>query len=319
MDTKIFSRFWSDPQIEILDSNGKLAVLWLLTAHVTDAGYVECSRRRFEFETGSPWQALLDSVEALGDSIVATSKGFWFRNYIRLQIGVGQPLAKNNMAKSIARSLRHLPDDVHYLVLQHYPELKEALGKPSPTPYRASESTGEERRGEERRGLEGSPEGNHPPPVQADSVSDLAWEAVQSYCRGDAPNECHALVMSEFATGTDPAEVIAKIRECTRLIEKHAAPFGGRHNGKVPRAKSFFTDRQWNDPLVFQHRWEGPEKKESGAVFVKPPPAPKPIPPPPRWEDAAQSVLGYVPDSWDDLPGSTKADVIAHRKTNPHE
>lgn len=148
MDTKIKSRFWTDPQVENLGSDSKLALLWLLTAHITDCGYVECSQRRFEFETGSPWQALLDSVQALGESVVTTAKGFWVRNYIREQIGQGERLAKNNMAKSIRRSLCEAPQEVQALVLDSYPELQ-ALTKPYASPCASSGSTGEERRGEE--------------------------------------------------------------------------------------------------------------------------------------------------------------------------
>lgn len=149
MDTKIKPRFWSDTKVENLDANGKLALLWLFTAHISDCGYVECSQKRFEFETGSPWQALLSACQALGNSIITTQKGFLVLNYIREQLGSGPDLARNNMAKSVVRSMKELPAELQAAILRHYPEL-EALHKPLPSPCASSGSTREERRGEER-------------------------------------------------------------------------------------------------------------------------------------------------------------------------
>lgn len=164
MDTKIKQTFWSDRTIENLSSDQKLALLWLFTAHANNAGWVECSARRFEFETGSPYEALLSACKALNKGIISHEKGFWVRNYVRHQIGEGESLAKNNMAKAIIASLIELPDEVLKEFKSEYPELNgkiEALHNPLHSPCQGQEkrreekSTGEEGAG--RRGKDNLP------------------------------------------------------------------------------------------------------------------------------------------------------------------
>ena len=138
---------------------------------------------------------------------------------------------------------------------------------------------------------------------------------VQAYCRQDALAECAAAVERDLSTGrATAAEMLAKVQSCTAFIRKHAP--NGDLNRLVPRARAFFEDSQWLEPLVFQHRWETPEKKESAAViFIKPTSASVVSSPPTGWESAAQEVLGYVPDSWADLPASSRADIHAELKS----
>lgn len=311
MDTKIKARFWRDPQVELLPAEGKLALLWLFSAHISDCGYVECSPKRFEFETGSPWQALLDATEALGESIARTSKGFLCKNYVREQLGEGEGLARNNMTRSVMRAFRACPPDVREIFLETYPEL-EALAKPFTSPSCVSGRAGEERRGEEN--AEGGPGETSPPEFSALSVSEQAERIVSAYVRRDAPMECHAAVLAAIASGQQPAHMLASVRECAALIRKHA-PHGAM-NSKVPRAKTFFLEQQWNDPLVFQHRWEVPEKKEGGAPAVPSSlsvaPSRRDLAPPSGWEEACQNLFGFTYDEWSAVPVSAKDDIRDH-------
>lgn len=296
MDTKIKSRFWTDPQVENLGSDSKLALLWLLTAHITDCGYVECSQRRFEFETGSPWQALQGAVQALGESVVTTAKGFWVRNYIREQIGQGERLAKNNMAKSIGRSLREAPQEVQALVLDSYPELQ-ALAKPYASPCASSGSTGEERRGEEvldgdrarARVSSGVPAPIEPPPGMPESEAKaIAW------------------VEGSASTDPPPREYIVEVYGSLAAVNWRDG--AGR---QVTHWALYVLSRWRKEKQAWKARISAAEKKEGGAGMGGYVPGAVDVPPV-GWEEACAEVLGYVPDEWGALPAPSKADVRAH-------
>jgi hypothetical protein len=160
MNVRISPGFWSDPEIEELTADMKLAALWLMTnSRTTVFGYVEISERRFEFETGSPWQALLDLCKAHAKGFVKTGKGFWVRRFISHQIGTGKKLIDNNFCRALVRDLRGYSDEpVYGLVMEEYPELipcfdvsdpdsDKALSKGLPSP-RAEKSREEQRRAE---------------------------------------------------------------------------------------------------------------------------------------------------------------------------
>jgi hypothetical protein len=136
LKTKISSDFWSHPEIENSNPETRLAALWLMTnERVTLFGYAEITDRRFAFETGLSKEALTETLRALGNTFVQTSKGYWIRNYIKDQFGSGDALRANNMGKAVAKALAACGDkDVIDLVESHYPEFQkqpnEALAKP---------------------------------------------------------------------------------------------------------------------------------------------------------------------------------------------
>ncbi len=154
MDTKVKGSFWQDPIVDSLPPNGKLAILWLFTSGISACGWNPTTKRRFEFETQSPYQALLDAVKALGDSIVSHPKGLWVRKYIRHQIGDGERLAKNNMRFPVLRAMEDAPDEIRKAIAVEYVCLREGLRKPS-----RSGAPPQERSGKEKKGKEGSAEG----------------------------------------------------------------------------------------------------------------------------------------------------------------
>ena len=301
MDTKIKSRFWSDPEVEELDANGKLSLLWLLTSHINDCGYAECSQKRYEWETGSPWQALLGAVKALGKSIIQTGKGFFVVNYVREQIGQGENLAKNNMAKAAIRACFASPEEVQTLFLESYPELQ-ALAKPYLSPSSASGSTREERRGEERS-QEGGLGETHPAITTATAIefppgfpetAEKAVTQLQSLALPDVPDaawirEVWDQIVSRGFKDAAGVRIVS--------LAHHV-------NKRWTREKA-----QW---LASQKM--ASEKKERGAqtavqpVFLATKPATMEVPPE-GWEKAAESVLGWVPDEWSLLPADSKAQV----------
>jgi hypothetical protein len=130
MDTKIKSSFWSDPDIEEMDGDEKLAILWLLTSGNVDIlGFTPIpSKRRFEFETGKPFEALRRAYQGLTKGIVEVDGGLWIRKFIEHQVGRGSSLKKNNMAVVIIRKFDGVScQNLKALVLSEYPELLEVL------------------------------------------------------------------------------------------------------------------------------------------------------------------------------------------------
>jgi hypothetical protein len=163
MDTKIKETFWKDPAIEKLVEHGDrdaiLSLLWLMTAEVNHAGWVEVTPRRFTFQTSCEFEALQRACQALGKGIVTHPKGFWIRNFIRHQIGSGDALAANNMAAPVIKSFQTTPPEIVTEVLNQYPELKTRIsnGKRSPSQALAEgcHSTREEKNREEKSRAEG--------------------------------------------------------------------------------------------------------------------------------------------------------------------
>lgn len=300
MDTKIKARFWSDPEVECLDRDQKLALLWLFTAHISDCGYVECSTKRFEFETGSPWQALVSAAEALGGSIVRTSKGFLVRNYIREQIGEGERLAKNLMGKSIARSLHEVPAEVRALVFESYPEL-EALSKPFTSPCASSRSTGEERRGEERshsgeevqeKGVEPQPDLRFPQGFP--KTADLAVQQLRNLALPDMPAE-----------------------EWIREVWGQITGRGFRDAADVPiRSFIHHMNSRWTkekQAWLAKRKMSG-EKKEGGAErddTLKVPVLPPASEEPDGWRVVWPEHFDFPPpERWLDVPASDRRNLI---------
>jgi len=135
MNTKIKDTFWDDEAVGTLvdpekpDHAALVSLLWLMTAKVNAAGWVDFSMRTFAFHTGCNREALGRACEALGKGIVTHEKGFWLRNFIRHQIGTGKRLAANKIAGSVVHCFHHMPMEIVKEVLLQYPELTERVKK----------------------------------------------------------------------------------------------------------------------------------------------------------------------------------------------
>lgn len=129
MKTLIEPDFWSDPNIEEIEAEEKLALLWLMTNSRRDlCGFVEISKRRFEFETALSFESLSRACEGVGKGFEEIKEGlYWVRNWVGKQIGRGEALKRNNVGKSMVRQLSKLPEALQETFLEEYPECIEML------------------------------------------------------------------------------------------------------------------------------------------------------------------------------------------------
>lgn len=138
MDTKITPSYWTDPKVEDLPTEGKLASMWMLTnPGISLAGVTEYSTRRFQFETGMDPKVIGPTVTAMGDSFVwkpddanGSHRGgvIWARNFIRHQFGDGDALRRNRIAVAVASEVQGLSDsDLRDAIFKEYPALLEVL------------------------------------------------------------------------------------------------------------------------------------------------------------------------------------------------
>lgn len=323
MDSKIKARFWTDPEVEAMGPLQKLALLWLMTAQVSDCGWVQCSRKRFEFDTGVAYEDLNAAVKALGTSVVVVDGGFWLKNYIREQLGAGEKLASNTMSSAIARASQHAPAVVKSLILENYPELKEAFsGKrrghnaspshphpiPIPSPCASSGSTREERRGEEneneRRGV--TEEGG----AGGDGVQENGGSL------GDENGGSVPAVEPPFGFPGDEATAVRYARglalrvkadpDFVRDVWRQVVSRGFRDGADVQvRNWGMYVarrvEREQEDWLA--KRKLDASRKNNGAesdVIDKPPPG---------WKAGAIEVLGWEPDGWEVLDADNKGKI----------
>lgn len=133
MKTLISPDIWRDPSFEELSPEAKLVVFWLWT-NADLAGVVRVSERRLGFDTGitSPSEALAEglasgSYEVDGDRVVII-------NFISRQIGEGEKLARNNIARSLMKVIASQPLSTQSFIMARYPELKPLLRAPEGVP-----------------------------------------------------------------------------------------------------------------------------------------------------------------------------------------
>ena len=130
MDATIKAAFWSDPRVEELDAEGKLAALWLLTNSQRDLlGFTRATGRRFTFETGLAPSALEAPCKALPSSFQAPSEGVFFSvNFLRHQFGQGGEISlRNKVIQSAIKKAKTLPSPLQGAFLKAYPELTEEV------------------------------------------------------------------------------------------------------------------------------------------------------------------------------------------------
>lgn len=188
MNVKISPEFWSDPGIELLSSEAKLATLWMLTnPRLNFVGFAEISEKRFTFETGLDVKALTEVFEALPKSFRRDARGYWIRAFIRRQFGQGESLLRNNFCKPLVRDLKALASpSVVLWVLDEYPELEthpevgvkgEALRKSSGSTTGGQRAEQSRVRAEKERSgaaRQGDPKPPAPEPADGRRPADLA-------------------------------------------------------------------------------------------------------------------------------------------------
>lgn len=131
MTPKISPSFWAD--LEGLPPEVKLTMAWCITNGETAAsltGVFTWRPRRFEFDTGldpcwfSKTCAALPRAFAIhGDRILLT-------HFISYQLGRGVTLARNTVARALARQVMDLPEELKKRIFELHPELI-PIGSPS--------------------------------------------------------------------------------------------------------------------------------------------------------------------------------------------
>lgn len=181
METKVYSKFWSDPEIEPQPHDVKLAALWLLTnERVNLLGYAEVTEKRFAYDTGLPPEALTKAFEALGKPFPRFGEGYWIRRYIRLQFGEGDSLARNNMFKPLVRAWQGLQDEaLKREIAKVYPEFAggirpEGLGALFEAQEKSREEKSREEKSEGDRGVGKEGRGKKRPAAESGAPADFA-------------------------------------------------------------------------------------------------------------------------------------------------
>jgi hypothetical protein len=125
MDAKLTAQFWTNRDVVELDKDAKLAAVWMISnSGVNLAGYAEVSDKVFRFETEVDTEAMGRALTGLGESFVRCERGYWMRNFIRMQLGEGDSLLRNAMCGPLLRDMKTMPRVVVELVLEEYPELR---------------------------------------------------------------------------------------------------------------------------------------------------------------------------------------------------
>jgi hypothetical protein len=134
MSPKIHSSFWCDEDVENLDSEAKLVLLWLITnSNTTVLGLCQVpSNKRFQLETGLPTEGLQRALKGLSRSVQQFGSTLFIRGYVRHQFGVGVKLRTNNIFKAIRSHFESIRDEnLKTAVLKEYPEFEQGLQSPS--------------------------------------------------------------------------------------------------------------------------------------------------------------------------------------------
>lgn len=137
MQAKINPAFWSDDDILDCDTSMKLAALWALSnPRVDGLGMTAVSRKMFEFETGSPFEVLERTLQALPKFMSIHGNILWVHNYVRYQLGSGRKLIANNCFRALRERLQALPnEDLRRSFIGAYPEF--AINTPHSPPKRS--------------------------------------------------------------------------------------------------------------------------------------------------------------------------------------
>jgi hypothetical protein len=101
---------------------------------------------------------------------------------------------------------------------------------------------------------------HHPPPTthplerKSTPARMVEVEGIaNAYCRQDAPIEVRECIAADLDAGTSYDDFRRAVNSCMEHIR--AAP-GGASNQYVPKALTFFQQRQWRSPEAFAERWK---------------------------------------------------------------
>jgi hypothetical protein len=307
MLVRISSDFWSDPDIEEMPSQLKLAALWVLTnSRTTLFGFVEVSKRRFEFETGSPYEALAELCKAHPKGFKAVGGGIWVRNFIRYQIGAGEKLIANNFCKGLVRALRAYQGlEIFNVVLRAYPELSVFFDAAELNdPDKGLPSPREERRGEDKIGGEEVQE------KPADSGNEFLLRARRLFRMRDVTPLDSS---QKKAWEKNRRAVLATTEEDWGLLEWWYAQEGPA--GEYRRRDLATLLNNWNAEIT---RAAETAKKAGGSLPARKQATPAAFE---GWEAVYERVMGDSAEGivWDRLPETVQRRLIGEARGGKNE
>jgi hypothetical protein len=96
----------------------------------------------------------------------------------------------------------------------------------------------------------------HLPPLtpkrERENSAHQAEAIANAYPRRDSPVDVLQLITNDLGAGQDPGAMLQAVQHIARKINQ--AP-GGASNKFVPKALTFFTNRDWRSPESFDQRW----------------------------------------------------------------
>lgn len=221
---------WNDPWFRRLTPSQKC--LWLLICDVCDAaGVIDLDLEMASFQIGD---SVSDAdLEAIKTRLEKLPSGKW-RIVKFLGFQYGELSAACPAHKPVFKALQGHGIKANESLLDRVSNTLQEKDKD-----KEKDTDGKE-------GAGGKPSGDWPERI------------VSAYVRRDAPMECMEAVKQDILGGEPPEEILQSVREVASLCR--AAP-SGSDNAFVPKAKSFFLERQWRSPEAFRERWKPKETK----------------------------------------------------------
>lgn len=273
MDATVKSSFWSDPRVEELSAEGKLAALWLMTNSQRDLlGFTRATARRFQFETGLDASHLEAPCKALPSSFKAPSDGVFFCvNFLRHQFGQGGEISlRNKVIQSAIKKAKTLPSPLQGAFLDAYPELTQsvlrdqtdaAAADPPSKPLGRDQSRAEHKQSRaEQSPKEGKTEGKP-------SDRQLAEKLVAACPRPDL-----TIGAIDAAIGTivrhrgsiEFSEILAACQAATQAVKQWPADERVTY---TPEAAKFFREDLWRKaPESWQSRRQARKSTKSNGI-----------------------------------------------------
>ena len=266
MSPKIHPAFWSDPDVERLDSSKKLCLLWIITnPKINCCGFFNSSVRRFSFETGLEEKALRETIEALPRALKGYEDGtIWSVNFISHQFGRGEMLEKNNIFRSITRTCAEIKmEALRNAILNEYCEISKALL--SPTKGLVSPKEKEKEKEKEisvlgKKGVSGK-EGESPELFASGEIPKITAEEIyEHYPKKVGREKAIKSIKSAIDHGAEPK----KLLECSKKIAEF---WSGQDLQFLPHPATFFNQGRFNDdPCTWKPNPSNPSESHDASV-----------------------------------------------------
>jgi hypothetical protein len=253
MDATLKATFWTDPRVEDLTAEEKLAAAWLVTNPTRDlCGFTRVSNRRFTFETKLDPSALEGVSKGLPSSFIRLPGNVFFAaNFLRHQFGKGGRISlKNKVIVAAVRLALALKDAEREAFFAAYPELEKLIPEPAKNEG-ASIPLAENRHGvrvrvrvREGEGAREEGSGEKGPAVPPSEWVPDPISIVSAYPRREDMTRAVEYVEASMRRGADPRAILSGVRAIAAIIPKLPS---GHLNAFVCSSGRFFKDERWRD------------------------------------------------------------------------